>query len=277
MLSEMEVKLREEKYSLKKAEHDQKMKKFFLKETNDVVQNDSDKNTMSAEHGEVEMMVAEHPDDILEAYREGDSDVSEEGIVDLTIGMGGAFKELKTVADSTYISTWTIVLTASIYQSNPRWRTIENGKVKFDKGLCHADWRRDIKRFCRRMKVRYAWDFDDIESCLFEEDVGVSIDESELKEFSTDREIYGRGGGRIHGHILMQYNGNRRRGCQVQIVKRLESYMREVGWAGHWSTVYDEQNPRPLHHSRERQQSYVMISQYTFSVLAFFLVGSTLI
>ena len=135
--------------------------------------------------------------------------------------------------------------------------------ICFDKSKCHQKLRADIKRFIKLMKHTHKWEFDDLSTCLFEENPSIKLESKDIRPFAK-RESFYNSGGRTHGHVLMEYNGNSRRGTKCKVVKRLAAWLLEKGWSLYWSTVFDDSQARPLYHSRERQEGYLMSCQYQF-------------
>ena len=125
--------------------------------------------------------------------------------------------------------------------------------------------RADLKRFCKLMKLTVKWNFSDFHTCLFEENPNAKLEAKELRSFGKKDDFFGNGG-RCHGHILFEYNGNQGRGCKAKVIKRFSEWLAEKGWQLYFSSVLDEAQPRPFYHFRERQECYLMINQYRFFI-----------
>ena len=263
-IAELQNRVMEDQLMLKKRKIDKELQSFFdkeQKERDETVNFESGVAPMDVDPPVDVEIAIDHPDDVLNMDGGAISDVSDDGVTGLVTGTGGASKVLSALDDDLYISTWTVVITASVYQVNPRWRKIDEQGVHFDKEQCHLDFRRELKTYVKRMKRHFQWDLHEIESVLFEENPDQIFDLDSLRQHG-DQDSFSKNSGRVHGHILVEYNGNRRRGTQAKLVKRCEEHFKENGWQVYWSCVYDHANARPLNHSREKQQSYLMLTQY---------------
>ena len=265
--------IRREKLQLAKLKHDQKMNEWFEQQKKNESKNNKKKpaKTETNEEGE-EAFFAAHPDDMLLSDDEISlaSEISEE----LEIGTGGATKPIWSLPSDTFISTWTYVVPAAVYHASVAWRSVnENGDCEFDKEKCHKSFRKLLRNFCRRMKWHVCWQLGDLHSACFEESSSKAIKVSDLKPFTNQRSTMGSDNGLNHCHILVQYEGNSKRGTMVRIVDRLTQYLNDHDFLCYGYTIYDDSLPRPLHASREKQQTYLLTCQYGFCLLVWFLIG----
>ena len=110
----------------------------------------------------------------------------------------------------------------------------------------------------------WKWDIGELQTILFEEDPAEVWNSSNLADFTT-LDQYIEKSGRTHAHIICEYSGNTGKGTQIRCLKALQQYLTQNrGWSIFFSTVYDPNQKRPLHYSKEKQEIYCMVSQYIF-------------
>ena len=239
---------------MKKRKHEKALAAFFAAEAAEATKDKEDA-----------LLRYHHPDDILMASDECGSDVSDVPLEALVTGIGGMAVSLGNLPGDLYVCTFTAVIAASNYVREPAWRKADQeGKLRFDKHLCHQHWRRDVQKFVNRMKGMWKWDFYAFHSALFEEDPGTEWNSDNLIDWTSGTsEEFQEKSVRTHAHILNDYRGNRDRGTQVRVLKAFEQFMTvEKGWKIYLHTVYDASNRFHLRYAREKQETYLMVSQY---------------
>ena len=261
--------MQEEALLQRKKEHDLKMK-IQQRKMKDMADEGPDFRDESLANG-LEGIIGEDQatadmekrDDILIPDDQEVSEISDLDDSNTKKGTGGAFKPIEALAEYN-ISTWMAVITASKYQTRPSWQEKDEstGVVKFLKKKAHLAFREDLLRFTKRMTWHYRWDETELQTVCFEEDPTRVYKDEDFVKFNESPEEFKEAKGGNHAHILCEYNGNRKRGVVGRVVVRLKQFFQSRGWNIHWSGVFDESLDRPLKHSRERSQAYLMVPSY---------------
>lgn len=257
-------KMRDEKLTIAKMRHEELMKKHFEKEMSKqtTVEHNEDENSVCGT--DVDELLQHNPHHRILQDSDDVSDVSD--ISELETIIGGAHRPLQSFKDSDYLDTWTIVVPASSYKTEPRWRSFDSStnRVQFDKFKLLHDFRLDLKRFCKLMHGYVKWNFDDFHTICFEEMTSQKMTQDQLLDFSPNSDEFALSGGKMHCHILIEYYGNNKRGTQFRYAQELERWLGTRNWHLYHSTIMDTSLRYFLKASREKQQGYLMTAMYSF-------------
>ena len=258
--------IRRESLHIAKRKHDLKMQRWLKQENKMSLKEKKSDHKDEAKDEEEGWPTAAHPDDML---RSGDeiSETDEES-EKLALGGGGATKPISALPPDTYISTWTYVVPAAVYHRAVEWRsTVDDGIITFDKEKCHKAFRQHLRSFTKRMRWHVSWQMSDLHSACFEESSANTVRTEDLRNFTNENPQSIPECPLNHCHILVQYEGNSKRGTMCRIIERLTKFLNEErNFQCYGYTVFDDALPRPLHSSREKQQTYLLTCQYRFII-----------
>ena len=254
-------KMRDEKLMIAKRKHEDYMNKYFSQEATKKSEATVDTGAKNGDEMEIDDLNAPNPGDQLLLDSDEVSEVSE--VSDLETAIGGAARPLSSYKDTEYLDTWTIVVPAVEYKTEPGWRTIHpDGHIEFNKFSLLHDIRMELKRLCKLMTGMSKWDYSQFHTVCFEEMGSKNLSKSEIIEHMKSTDEFNLAGGKTHCHILMEYYGNDKRGTPFRCAKAFENWLSGRGWNLYHSTILDYSLRYYLKASRERQQSYLMCSMY---------------
>ena len=121
----------------------------------------------------------------------------------------------------------------------------------------------EIKRYIKLMTLRVRWNYDELFVNCFEEEGAKTMTKENIQKYQG-MEMWKESGGKLHAHILIEYNGNSRRGTQARYVQALETWMKSRNWHLYWTTIKETSERNYLSRSREKQQQYLMTGMYSF-------------